>query len=142
MNKLALSALLAMAPLAQAAGGAASDGQNFETIAQVAVEAAQLLPSNRLGASPSPKVLRGGSPTRVMTPSPTKVVNSDHTMPSALRSKYMNDAEQFAKADGCPAPNAVMTLSVTGPDNFETFAIACRAAKEMRVRCDPGECRA
>jgi len=56
MNKLALCALLTMAPLVQAASGAGSDGQNFETIAQVAAEAAQLLPNTRLGASSSTKV--------------------------------------------------------------------------------------
>jgi hypothetical protein len=142
MNKLMLCALLAMAPLAQAASGAVSDDQNFETIAQVAIEAAQLLPSNRLGASPSTKALRGASPARVMTPSPkTKVVNADHFMPSALQSKYMNDAEQFAKANGCPAPVAKMNFAVVGVENFETFTVACGSAKPMLLLCDTGQCR-
>jgi hypothetical protein len=174
MSKLVLCALLAMAPLAQAASvmdrygadgsvlkrydavkprtgesfpqvgrGAVSDGRHFETIAQVAAETAQLLPSNRLGASPSPKVLRGASPARMMTPSPKpKVVNADHFMPSALRSKYMNDAEQFAKANGCPAPVAAMNLAVVGPENFESFAVACGADVSKSIRCDSGGCRA
>ena len=178
MSKLVLCALLAMAPLAQAAStmdrydaggsvsnrhdaihprtgeflpqvgrGAASDGQNFETIAQVAAETAQLLPSNRLGASPSPKapkVLRGARPGRATTrpPSKTKFVNAGHFKPSALRSKYKNDAEQFAKANGCPAPVATMKFAVVGPESFETFAVTCGAVVSMSIRCDSGRCRA
>jgi hypothetical protein len=165
MSKLVLCALMAMASLAQADSvldryeggainprtgelpqverGAVSDGRNFEMIAQVAAETAQLLPSNRLGASPSPKVLRGASPARVTTRSPkTKVVNADHFTPSAPRSKYMNDAEQFAKASGCPAPVATMKLAVVGPENFEAFAVTCGADASMSIRCDSGRCRA
>lgn len=143
MEKLVLCALLAMAPLAQAARGEVSDDQHFETIAQVAIEAAQLLPSNRLGASPSTKVWRGASPARVMTSSPrTAVVNTDHFTPSALQSKYMNDAEQFAKANGCPAPVAKMNFAVSGVENFETFAVTCESETPMSVRCDNGQCRA
>jgi hypothetical protein len=168
MSKLVLCALLAMAPLAQAAslsdrylggavnprtgesllvgGGAVSDGRNFETIAQVAAETAQLLPSNRIGVSPSPKapkVLRGASPARATAPSrKIKVVNADHFKPSAVRSKYTNDAEQFAKADGCPAPVATMKVAVVGPESFEAFAVTCGADVSMSIRCDSGRCRA
>jgi hypothetical protein len=167
MTKLVLCALLALAPLAQAASldryeggainprtgelpqvgrGAVSGGQNFETIAQVAAETAQLLPSNKIGASPSPKarkVLRGASPARVTTRSPTiEVVNANRFKPSALRSKYRNDAEQFAKANGCPTPVATMKLAVIGPENFEAFAVTCGANVSMSIRCDSGRCRA
>jgi hypothetical protein len=168
MSKFVLCALLAMAPSVQADGvldryeggaispragelpqverGAVSDGQNFETIAQVAAETAQLLPSKRLGASPSPKapkVLRGTGPARVTTRSPkTKVVNAHHFTPSAQRSKYMNDAEQFAKANGCATPVATMKLAVIGPENFESFAVTCGADASMSIRCDSGRCRA
>jgi hypothetical protein len=144
-----LCALLAMAPLEsfpQVDRGAVSDGQNFDKIAQVAAETAQLLPSKRLDASPStkaPKVLRGASPARVTTRSPTiEVVNANRFKPSALRSKYMNDAEQFAKANGCPAPVATMKVAVIGPENFEAFAVTCGANASMSVRCDSGRCRA
>ena len=163
-----LCALLAMAPLAQAASvmdryeggaidprtgelpqvgrGAVSDGRNFETIAQVAAETAQLLPSKRLGAGPSPKapkVARGASPARVTNRSPIiDVVNADRFKPSALRSKYRNDAEQFAKANGCPAPVAKMKLAVVGPENFEAFAVTCGAGVSMSIRCDSSQCRA
>jgi hypothetical protein len=168
MSKLVLCALLAMAPLAQAASvldryeggainprtgelplvgrGAVSDGHNFETIAQVAAETAQLLPSNKIGASPSPKapkVLRGASPARVTTRLPIiEVVNAAHFKPSALRSKYMKDAEQFAKANGCPAPVAKMKFAVVGPESFEAFAVTCGADVSMSIRCDSGRCRA
>ncbi|HEY3224930.1 MAG TPA: hypothetical protein VGJ76_14340 [Pseudolabrys sp.] len=176
MSKLVLCALLAMAPLAQAAGvmdrydaggsvkpydainpwtgeflpqvgrGAVSERQNVEMIAQVAAETAQLLPRNKLGASPSPKapnVLRGARPGRAMTrPSKTKFVNRDHFKPSALRSRYINDAEQFAKANGCPTPVATMKFAVVGPENFETFAVTCGAVASMSIRCDSGRCRA
>ena len=176
MSKLVLCALLAMAPLAQAASvmdrydaggsvkrydaidprtgeflpqvgrGAVSERQNVETIAQVAAETAQLLPSKRLGASPSPKapkVSRGARPGRATTrPSKTKFVNADHFKPSALRSRYINDAEQFAKANGCPAPVATMKFAVVGPENFETFAVTCGAVASMSIRCDSGRCRA
>jgi len=177
MSKLVLCALLAMAPLAQAASvmdrygadgsalkrydainprteesfpqvdrGAVSDGKKFDTIAQVAVETAQLLPSKKLGASPSPKapkVLRGASPARVTTRSPTiEVVNANRFKPSALRSKYRNDAEQFAKANGCSAPVATMKVAIVGPESFEAFAVACGADAPMSIRCDSGRCRA
>jgi hypothetical protein len=168
MSKLVLCALLAMAPLAQAAsvldryeggainprtgelplvgGSAVSDGRNFETIAQVAAETAQLLPSNRIGVSPSPKapkVLRGASPARATAPSrKIKVVNADHFKPSAVRSKYTNDAEQFAKANGCPAPVATLKFAVVGPESFEAFAVTCGADVSMSIRCDSGRCRA
>jgi hypothetical protein len=132
--------------LPQVGRGAVSERQNVETIAQVAAETAQLLPSNRLGASPSPKapkVLRGARPGRAMTrPSKTKVVNADHFKPSALWSKYKNDAEQFAKANGCSAPVATMKFAVVGPENFETFAVTCGAVVSMSIRCDSGRCRA
>ena len=132
--------------LPQVGRGAVSERQNVETIAQVAAETAQLLPSKRLGASPSPKapkVMRGTTPGRVMTRSPkTKVVNTDHFKPSALRSKYKNDAEQFAKANGCPAPVATMKFAVVGPENFEAFAVTCGADVSMSIRCDSGRCRA
>jgi hypothetical protein len=126
--------------------GAVSDGWNFDTLAQVAVETAQLLPSKRRDASPSPKapkVLRGASPARVTTRSPTiEVVNANRFKPSALRSKYRNDAEQFAKANGCATPVATMKLAVIGPENFESFAVTCGADASMSIRCDSGRCRA
>jgi hypothetical protein len=167
MSKLVLCALLAMAPLAhadivldryeggainprtgevpQVGRGAVSDDRNFEIIAQVAAETAQLLPSKRLDASPSkaPKVLRGASPARVTTRGPTiEVVNANRFKPSALRSKYRNDAEQFAKANGCPAPVATMKVAVVGPESFEAFAVKCGADASMSIRCDSGRCRA
>ena len=123
--------------------GEVSDGRNFETIAQVAVETVQLLPKNKPGASPSPKVLRGASPTRVATRSPTiEVVNAAKFKPSALRSQYKNDAEQFAKANGCAAPVATMKVAVVGPESFESFAVACGPNAPMSIRCDSGRCRA
>ncbi len=133
--------------LPQAGRSTASDGQNVETIviAQVAAETAQLLPSNRPGASPSAKVVRRASPARVTTrstKSKTKIVRAGHFKPSALRSKYTNDAEQFAKANGCLAPVATMKLAVVGPENFEAFAVTCGADVSMSVRCDSGRCRA
>ena len=167
MSRLVLCALLAMAPLAQAASvmdrydainprteesfpqidrGAVSDGRNFDKIAQVAVETAQLLPSKRRDASPSPKaprVLRGASPARVTASSPKiRVVSADHFKPSAVRSKYTNDAEQFAKANGCSAPVATMKVAIVGPESFEAFAVACGADAPMSIRCDSGRCRA
>jgi hypothetical protein len=130
----------------QVGRGAVSDDRNFEIIAQVAAETAQLLPSNRLGASPSPKapkVSRGARPGRAATRSPkTKFVNADHFKPSALQSKYKNDAEQFAKANGCPAPVATMKVAVVGPESFEAFAVKCGADASMSIRCDSGRCRA
>ena len=133
-----LRARLAVWLIVGALGGTA-----VETIAQVAVEAAQLLPNTRLGASPPTKVWRGASPARVKISSPrTAVVNADHFTPSALQSKYMNDAEQFAKANGCSAPVAQMNFAAFGVDNFETFAVACESERSMSVRCDNGQCRA
>ena len=88
-------------------------------------------------------MLRGATPAGVVPLSPkTKVVNADHLVPSALQSKYTNDAEQFAKANGCLTPVAKMTLAVTGAEDFETFAVACGSERSMLVRCDNGQCRA
>ena len=132
--------------LPQVGRGSVSERQNVETIAQVAAETAQLLPSKSRDASPppkAPKVLRGASPARVTTRSPTiEVVNANRFKPSALRSKYRNDAEQFAKANGCSAPVATMKLAVIGPENFESFAVTCGADVSMSIRCDSGRCRA
>jgi len=103
----------------------------------------QLLPKNKPGARPSPKVLRGASPTRVATRSPTiEVVNAAKFKPSALRSQYKNDAEQFAKANGCAAPVATMKVAVVGPESFESFAVACGPNAPMSIRCESGRCRA
>ena len=160
--------LLAMAPLAQAdrvmdrhEGGAISalagewpqvrraavaDDRNFDMIAQVAAETAQLLPSKRRDATPAtkePKVLRGASRAQGTTRSQkTRVVKGQHFTPSAQRSKYMNDAEQFAKANGCPVPVATMKVAVVGPESFETFAVTCGAGAPMSIRCDSDRCRA
>src|SRR5437773_6956637 len=144
MSKLLLCALLAMPPLAQAdsvmnrydasedAGGISTPADGV-IIAQVAAETAQLLPSNRPGVTPSSKVTRAAKPARVTTRSPktnvvkgghltsgrSKVVNRHRFTPSAVPSKYKNDAEQFAKANGCPVPVATMKLAVVGPESFE-----------------------
>ena len=154
MRKLVVCALLAMAPLAQAdrvTSRDGADGQSGELstqmggvmIAQVAAETAQLLPSNRPGATPSPKLTHGSKSARVKPrSSKTKVVNTQHFKPSALGSKYKNDAEQFAKANGCAAPVATMKVAVVGPESFETFAVTCGTDVSMSIRCDPGRCRA
>lgn len=143
-----------MAPLALAAGVlngyGSSDSDEFSTqvggvvtIAQVAAETAQLLPSKRIDASPSPKVMRGTRPAHVKPRSPKiKVVNAEHFKPSALRSKYKNEAEQFAKANGCPVPVATLKLAVAGPENFETFGVTCGTDVSMSIRCDSARCRA
>jgi len=166
MSKLLLCALLAMPPLAQAdsvmnrydasedAGGISTPADGV-MIAQVAAETAQLLPSSRPGAMPSSKVTRATKP-RAMTRSPKtrsatayqsrspkrKVVNGRRFTPSPVPSKYKNDAEQFAKANGCAAPVATMKLAVVGPDNFESFGVTCGTDVSMSIRCDSGRCRA
>jgi len=70
------------------------------------------------------------------------VVPDDHASAVALQSKELNNAEQFAKANGCRAPVAKMNLAVSGGDNFEAFAVACESEGSMLVRCDKGQCRA
>jgi hypothetical protein len=68
-------------------------------------------------------------------------VLDDHARAVALKSKELNNAEQFAKANGCPAPAAKMNFAVYGVDNFETFTVACGSESPMSVRCDNGRCR-
>ena len=68
-------------------------------------------------------------------------VPDDHARAVALKSKELNNAEQFAKANGCPAPAAKMNFAFYGVDNFETFTVACGSERPMSVRCDNGRCR-
>src|SRR6266478_9174177 len=68
------------------------------------------------------------------------VVPDDHASAVALQSKELNNAEQFAKANGCRAPVAKMNLAVSGGANFEAFAVACESEGSMLVRCDKGQC--
>ena len=88
----------------------------------------------------SPKT-RSATANRSTSPK-TKVVNRHHFTPSPVPSKYKNDAEQFAKANGCAAPVATMKLAVVGPDNFESFGVTCGTDVSMSIRCDSGRCRA
>ena len=52
-------------------------------------------------------------------------------MPSALQSKYMDDAEQFAKANDCLTPVAKLTLAVSGAEDFRLLLWPA----EARGRC-------
>ena len=70
-----------------------------------------------------------------------KVVPDDHAPAITLRSKELNNAEQFAKANGCPTPTAKMNFAVLGVDNFETFTVACGTDAPKSIRCDYGQCR-
>jgi hypothetical protein len=70
-----------------------------------------------------------------------KVVPDDHKPAVVLKSKELNSAEQFAKANGCPAPVAKMNFAVFGVDNFEAFTVACGTDAPMSIRCDYGQCR-
>jgi hypothetical protein len=55
-----------------------------------------------------------------------------------LTSKYMVNAEKFAKGAGCDSPVATMNIaSVT----WETFTTTCTKAEPMAIRCDDGNCR-
>ena len=166
VSELLLCALLAMALLAQADSvmnryGAGEQSGGFSTpadsviIAQVAAETAQLLPSNRPGVTPSSQVTRAAKPARVTTRSPktnvvkgghltsgrSKVIKGHRFTPSAVPSKYKDDAEQFAKANGCPVPVATMKLAVVGPESFESFGVSCGTDVSMSIRCDSGRCR-
>jgi hypothetical protein len=69
------------------------------------------------------------------------VVADDHQPLVVLKSKELNSAEQFAKANGCLAPVATMTLAVAGVESFESFMVACGNEMRMRVQCDRGQCR-
>jgi len=108
-------------------------GQTPETIVRFTPEALALLHDNGRSAGPTPRIAR--SPV-------IEVVNPVDFKPSVLRSKYLHNAEEFAKANGCLAPVATMRLAVIGPENFETLAVACGTAESMSVRCDSGQCRA
>ena len=70
-----------------------------------------------------------------------KMVPDDHAPAVTLSSKELNNAEQFAKANGCSTPAAKMNFAVYGVDNFETFTVACGSERPMLVRCDTGQCR-
>ena len=114
-------------------GELAPVGQTQETIVRFTPEALALLHDNGRSAGPTPWIAR--SPV-------IEVVNPVDFKPLALRSKYLHNAEEFAKANGCLAPVATMRLAVVGPENFETLAVACGTAQPMSVRCDSGQCRA
>lgn len=54
-----------------------------------------------------------------------------------LTSKYMINGEQYAKAQGCIAPSAKMTVRAP---TYETFAITCSDNRALQVRCRDGTC--
>jgi hypothetical protein len=91
--------------------------------------------------SSEPEILRQRAAPERSRPAVIVVVD-DHKPAVALKSKELNNAEQFAKANGCPAPMAKMNFAVVGVDNFETFSVACGGEKRMMIRCDAGQCLA
>jgi hypothetical protein len=84
--------------------------------------------------------LQAGSPLSV-TPTATPSRRNEVGNPPGPRgeSKYMLSAEQYAKANGCQAPAAAMSLASPGS---ETFAVNCAGGGPMMIRCDYGTCRA
>jgi hypothetical protein len=54
-------------------------------------------------------------------------------------SKYMFNAERFAKSGGCVSPVATMHIAMA---TYETFTIACASGDPLSIRCDDGNCRA
>lgn len=54
-------------------------------------------------------------------------------------SKYMINAERYAKAAGCVTPVATMTIASPG---YEVFTVGCgKGTEPLLVRCDYGVCK-
>jgi hypothetical protein len=165
MKELLLCALLTMAVVAQAetvSGGSAVDSGTEQSapqgkagavteerllIAQVAAETAQLLPREKPDIGKGPKVApRTGRATRTARPARTHsraviAASARNYRPAPVTSRFLSNADQFAKTNGCAAPVTKMNFAVTGAESFETFTATCASKARMSIRCDAAQCR-
>jgi hypothetical protein len=171
MKGLLLCALLTMAAVAQAetvSGGSAIDSRADESapqsepgtvggerllIAQVAAETAQLVPREKpdIGKGPkiAPRTGRAARPARNARTTRTARTHSRAVIAASVRnyrpapvtSRFLSNADQFAKANGCAAPVTKMNFAVVGTESFETFTANCASKARMSIRCDAAQCR-
>ena len=168
MKGLLLCALLTMAAVAQAetvSGGSAvaphvdepalqsepgTVGGERLLIAQVAAETAQLMPREKPDFAKAPKVQRKAG--RAARPAHTARTARTHSRaviaasvrnyrPAPVMSRFLSNADQFAKANGCAAPVTKMNFAVVGAETFETFTATCASKARMSIRCDANQCR-
>ena len=119
--------------------------------AAIAKKCTHVVPGGQTTASappasaPSQSVQPSGFQPAVMTapvtaaiPVPTAAPIPTAAVPAGTTSKYLFNAERFAKDNGCAA--AVATLNIRSA-TYETFTIACATGEPRSIRCDDGVCR-
>jgi hypothetical protein len=88
-------------------------------------------------AAPSPSSSQPASPAPTYA-SPTNAAAVSPSGAAPWTSKYMVNAERFAKVSGCTS--AVSTMSVQTP-TYETFTVTCANGDPRLIRCDDAVCR-
>ena len=125
-------------------------------IAQVAAETAQLMPREKpdIGKGPriAPRTGRAARSARTTSTARTMRTARTHSRaviaasvrnykPAPVTSRFLSNADQFAKANGCAAPVTKMNFAVVGAETFETFTSTCASKARMSIRCDANQCR-
>jgi hypothetical protein len=116
---------------------AASATPESAAIVATAPPAPLVAPVTTTVASPAPASTNSGIVATAAQPQAIPV-RADPPPAVATSSKFMFNAERFAKDSGCPAPVASMTIKAP---TYEAFTIACGADVPRLVRCDDSSCR-
>ena len=116
-------------------------------IAQVAAETAQLAPREKpdIGKGPkiAPRTGRASHPARTARTHSHAVIAPSvrNYKPAPVASRFLSNADQFAKSNGCAASVTKMNFAVAGTETFETFTATCASKTSMSIRCDANQCR-
>jgi hypothetical protein len=92
---------------------------------------------SEMSGAPSPL---GAPGTRALLGNTVESRDGVTTAPGLqVQSKYMFNAERYAKENGCGSPVTAMNLRTP---TAETFTIACTGGETLIVFCEYGDCRA
>jgi hypothetical protein len=110
-----------------APNNAATPTAPLPPVQSVAVVASNPAPAN--GSQPAAAAIPQANGTLSVTTA---------TSASVSKSKYLYNAERFAKDGGCE--NASATVNIASPA-YETFTVVCAKGDPISVRCDATACR-
>jgi hypothetical protein len=74
------------------------------------------------------------APTGTVAKSLTVAPVASDSAPSSRTSRYLFNAERYAKESGCAGAAGIMNL---GTATSETFTVACSNSEARSIRCDP-----
>lgn len=97
----------------------ATQGSPQTDVRQPGAAAVASLAAERQGSTPEPDVVTGAAA-------------------AAMTSKYMFNAERYAKSHACLLPATIMTARAP---TYESFTIKCSGGVQLVVRCDNGDCK-